>query len=153
METLSLLLLGVFVSFTPFTVSRNILLNKHKSCVFLFSMLIITIVINEDRLVQIGSRNNKSLFIFVFLFYFLEAISCDKPEIKNANKIEGKSAPYKYNNFVRYRCNKGYRMEGSDTVSMKCTERGWDPAPPTCEGTNNKCFWTAISCDWLAQIY
>ncbi|KAF4078621.1 hypothetical protein AMELA_G00201120 [Ameiurus melas] len=57
-------------------------------------------------------------------------VSCERPEIPNAVRIEGKSPPYKYNNFVRYRCNKGYRMSGSDYLT--CKEDGWNPPPPQC---------------------
>ncbi|XP_053542459.1 C4b-binding protein alpha chain isoform X3 [Ictalurus punctatus] len=57
-------------------------------------------------------------------------VSCERPEIPNAVRTEGKSPPYKYNNFVRYRCNKGYRMNGSDYLT--CTEDGWNPPPPQC---------------------
>ncbi|KAK3518957.1 hypothetical protein QTP70_016216, partial [Hemibagrus guttatus] len=57
-------------------------------------------------------------------------VSCERPEILNAVRIEGKSPPYKHRDFVRYQCNKGYRMEGSD--HLICTEKGWDPPPPQC---------------------
>ncbi|XP_060751032.1 sushi, von Willebrand factor type A, EGF and pentraxin domain-containing protein 1-like isoform X3 [Tachysurus vachellii] len=57
-------------------------------------------------------------------------MTCETPEILNAFRIEGKSPPYKYRDFVRYRCNEGYKMEGSDR--MICTEKGWDPPPPQC---------------------
>ncbi|KAF5895070.1 complement component receptor 1-like protein, partial [Clarias magur] len=59
------------------------------------------------------------------------SLICDSPQISNARRIEGKSAPYKYKQFVRYKCNKGYRMEGSDFLT--CTENGWDPPPPQCD--------------------
>ncbi|KAK2825055.1 hypothetical protein Q7C36_018982 [Tachysurus vachellii] len=57
-------------------------------------------------------------------------VTCERPEILNAVRIEGKSPPYKYSEFVRYQCNKGYKMEGYDR--MICTEKGWDPPPPQC---------------------
>ncbi|XP_053338706.1 C4b-binding protein alpha chain-like [Clarias gariepinus] len=57
-------------------------------------------------------------------------VSCERPVIPNAIRIEGKSPPYKYKQFVRYQCNKGYRMEGSDFLI--CTEDGWNPRPPQC---------------------
>ncbi|KAK2825057.1 hypothetical protein Q7C36_018984 [Tachysurus vachellii] len=57
-------------------------------------------------------------------------VTCERPEILNVVRIEGKSPPYKYRDFVRYRCNKGYKMEGSDR--MICKEDGWDPPPPQC---------------------
>ncbi|GAA6080224.1 complement receptor type 1-like, partial [Tachysurus ichikawai] len=57
-------------------------------------------------------------------------VTCERPEILNAVRVEGKSPPYKYRDFVRYRCNKGYKMEGSDFLI--CKEDGWDPPPPQC---------------------
>ncbi|XP_027000357.2 complement component receptor 1-like protein isoform X2 [Tachysurus fulvidraco] len=57
-------------------------------------------------------------------------VTCDRPDIPNAVRIEGKSPPYKYSEFVRYQCNKGFKMEGADR--MVCTEKGWDPPPPQC---------------------
>ncbi|KAF4078622.1 hypothetical protein AMELA_G00201130 [Ameiurus melas] len=57
-------------------------------------------------------------------------VSCERPEIPNAVRIEGKSPPYKYNNLVRYQCNEGYRMSGSDYLT--CKEDGWNPPPPQC---------------------
>ncbi|XP_060792623.1 sushi, von Willebrand factor type A, EGF and pentraxin domain-containing protein 1-like [Neoarius graeffei] len=57
-------------------------------------------------------------------------VTCERPAIPNSFRIGGKAPPYKYNNFVRYRCDKGYRMEGSDFLT--CKENGWDPPPPQC---------------------
>ncbi|XP_034167547.2 C4b-binding protein alpha chain [Pangasianodon hypophthalmus] len=57
-------------------------------------------------------------------------VSCESPKIPNAVRIEGRGPPYKYNNFIRYQCNKGYRMEGSDFLT--CKEDGWNPPPPQC---------------------
>ncbi|KAF4078623.1 hypothetical protein AMELA_G00201140 [Ameiurus melas] len=57
-------------------------------------------------------------------------VSCEKPEIPNAVIIEGTSPPYKYNSFVRYQCNKGYRTSGSDYLT--CKKDGWNPPSPQC---------------------
>ncbi|KAK2825061.1 hypothetical protein Q7C36_018988 [Tachysurus vachellii] len=57
-------------------------------------------------------------------------ISCDAPTIENAVRTGGKSPPYKYKEFVEYQCNKGYKMEGSR--SLTCEENGWNPSPPLC---------------------
>ncbi|XP_053338712.1 C4b-binding protein alpha chain-like [Clarias gariepinus] len=57
-------------------------------------------------------------------------VTCESPQISNAVRVEGKSPPYKHRHFVRYQCNKGYRMEGDD--KLICTEKGWDPPPPQC---------------------
>lgn len=65
-------------------------------------------------------------------------MTCERPEIQKAFRIEGKSPPYKYKDFVRLQCIKGYKMEGSDILI--CTEDGWDPPSTQCTSTNNKYF-------------
>ncbi|XP_060793447.1 complement factor H-like isoform X2 [Neoarius graeffei] len=57
-------------------------------------------------------------------------VSCERLVIPNSSRIGGKSPPYKYNNFVQYQCDEGYRMEGSGYLT--CKENGWDPPPPRC---------------------
>ncbi|XP_060792622.1 zona pellucida sperm-binding protein 3 receptor-like [Neoarius graeffei] len=57
-------------------------------------------------------------------------IKCDAPKINNAVRIEGRSPPYTYKQFVRYKCNEGYKMEGSDFLT--CDVEGWTPPPPMC---------------------
>ncbi|XP_072552188.1 C4b-binding protein alpha chain-like isoform X2 [Salminus brasiliensis] len=59
-------------------------------------------------------------------------ISCDSPYIPNAIRIEGRSAPYKYKSFVRYRCERGYKMNGPDYLVCE-TGGNWNPPPPKCE--------------------
>ncbi|XP_046725184.1 zona pellucida sperm-binding protein 3 receptor-like isoform X2 [Silurus meridionalis] len=57
-------------------------------------------------------------------------VRCETPDIKNAVRIEGKSPPYGYGNFVKYKCNEGYTMIGAD--NLVCEINGWNPPPPTC---------------------
>ncbi|KAK2825060.1 hypothetical protein Q7C36_018987 [Tachysurus vachellii] len=57
-------------------------------------------------------------------------VECEAPNIKNAVRVEGKPPPYRYKNFVRYQCNKGYIMNGSGY--LVCEENGWNPPPPEC---------------------
>ncbi|KAF4078625.1 hypothetical protein AMELA_G00201170 [Ameiurus melas] len=57
-------------------------------------------------------------------------VECETPNIKNAVRVEGKSPPYGYKNFVRYECNEGYIMNG--TGHLVCEENGWNPPPPEC---------------------
>ncbi|XP_047662902.1 C4b-binding protein alpha chain-like isoform X1 [Tachysurus fulvidraco] len=57
-------------------------------------------------------------------------VSCDAPAIENAVRIQGRSPPYKYKEFVEYQCNKGYKMEGSGYLI--CEENEWKPPPPVC---------------------
>ncbi|XP_058266553.1 membrane cofactor protein-like isoform X2 [Hemibagrus wyckioides] len=63
-------------------------------------------------------------------------VSCERLEIPHADRIEGKSPPYTYRQFVRFQCHIGYKMEGSDILT--CEEAGWNPPPPRCN---------AIVCD------
>ncbi|KAF7696152.1 hypothetical protein HF521_006246 [Silurus meridionalis] len=58
-------------------------------------------------------------------------IKCDAPRIDNAIRIEGKAPPYTKINFVKYQCNKGYKMQGE--AYMVCGINGWNPPPPVCE--------------------
>uniref|UniRef100_A0A673J6K7 Regulator of complement activation group 2 gene 1 n=1 Tax=Sinocyclocheilus rhinocerous TaxID=307959 RepID=A0A673J6K7_9TELE len=53
---------------------------------------------------------------------------CPAPTIPNAKRIEGKSPPYKLGNFVKYKCEDGYKMTGEDYIV--CSANGWDPEPP-----------------------
>ncbi|XP_016404474.1 complement receptor type 1-like isoform X3 [Sinocyclocheilus rhinocerous] len=55
---------------------------------------------------------------------------CPAPTIPNAKRIEGKSPPYKLGNFVKYKCEDGYKMTGEDYIV--CSANGWDPEPPRC---------------------
>ncbi|KAK7128944.1 hypothetical protein R3I94_017239 [Phoxinus phoxinus] len=57
---------------------------------------------------------------------------CPKPEIPHAIRIGGKSAPYKLNNFIDYRCEDPYTMKGE--YHIVCKENGWNPEPPKCIG-------------------
>ncbi|XP_066526742.1 complement component receptor 1-like protein isoform X2 [Hoplias malabaricus] len=57
-------------------------------------------------------------------------IFCEQPNIAHATRIEGRAGPYKYKSFVRYQCDKGYKMEGADYIV--CKENGWEPPPPNC---------------------
>ncbi|KAF5889668.1 sushi, von Willebrand factor type A, EGF and pentraxin domain-containing protein 1-like isoform X1, partial [Clarias magur] len=57
-------------------------------------------------------------------------ITCDKPDIKNAGRVRGKSSFYGYKDFVQYECNEGYTMEGEDY--LVCDVNGWNPPPPKC---------------------
>ncbi|XP_076840397.1 membrane cofactor protein-like isoform X2 [Brachyhypopomus gauderio] len=57
-------------------------------------------------------------------------VSCEEPDVPNGFRIEGKSPPYGYKNFVRYKCRDGYIMKGKDYLI--CGENRWDPPPPEC---------------------
>ncbi|XP_053338711.1 membrane cofactor protein-like isoform X2 [Clarias gariepinus] len=62
-------------------------------------------------------------------------VKCETPNIANAIRVEGKSPPYGYKDFVRYECNKGYTMEGDGY--LVCEVNGWNPRPPKCIITNS----------------
>ncbi|KAI5095993.1 sushi, von Willebrand factor type A, EGF and pentraxin domain-containing protein 1 isoform X4 [Silurus meridionalis] len=58
-------------------------------------------------------------------------IFCDPPSIQNAVIDETSRAwAYRYQTSIKIRCNKGYRLEGSEY--MTCGNDGWTPALPRC---------------------
>ncbi|KAI5609086.1 sushi, von Willebrand factor type A, EGF and pentraxin domain-containing protein 1 isoform X5, partial [Silurus asotus] len=57
-------------------------------------------------------------------------VICDAPRINNAVIVGRGYKWYRYGASIQFRCNKGYRMEGSDR--LKCEENGWNPPPPQC---------------------
>lgn len=65
--------------------------------------------------------------IYIFVCTLFTVISCDAPQVENAVRIGGKSPPYGYKNFIQFQCNKGYEMQGMDTVT--CEVNGWSPLP------------------------
>ncbi|KAM9445650.1 complement component receptor 1-like protein isoform 1-T2 [Clarias gariepinus] len=65
-------------------------------------------------------------------------VKCETPNIANAIRVEGKSPPYGYKDFVRYECNKGYTMEGDGY--LVCEVNGWNPRPPKCISKINQSF-------------
>lgn len=122
MELFTLLLLGVCVSSTQFSGGKKFPLTFLYCSGLLF---LVTSCISKNR--------SKRCALF-----FYTGVSCERPDIPHADRIEGKSPPYKYGQFVRYQCHKGYKMEGSDTLT--CKEEGWNPPLPQCNGTNNEFF-------------
>uniref|UniRef100_A0A8C1Y2Q4 Sushi domain-containing protein n=1 Tax=Cyprinus carpio TaxID=7962 RepID=A0A8C1Y2Q4_CYPCA len=57
---------------------------------------------------------------------------CPTLKIPNAKRIDGKAPPYKLGNFIEYKCEDGYRLEGD--AYIECRENGWSPEPPQCIG-------------------
>ncbi|KAK9954204.1 hypothetical protein ABG768_016298, partial [Culter alburnus] len=55
---------------------------------------------------------------------------CSKPDIPHAERIGGKSPPYKVGNFIDYKCAEGYTMIGD--YHIMCSAEGWKPEPPKC---------------------
>ncbi|XP_016105256.1 membrane cofactor protein-like isoform X2 [Sinocyclocheilus grahami] len=55
---------------------------------------------------------------------------CPVPTIPNAKRIGGKSPPYKLGNFIEYKCEDGYTLNGD--ASIVCKANGWSPEPPQC---------------------
>ncbi|XP_016351410.1 membrane cofactor protein-like isoform X2 [Sinocyclocheilus anshuiensis] len=55
---------------------------------------------------------------------------CPTPTIPNAKRIGGKSPPYKLGNFIEYKCEDGYKLEG--VAYILCEANGWSPEPPQC---------------------
>lgn len=78
-----------------------------------------------------------SLFIiYVFVCTLFTVIKCDAKQINNAERIKDQS-PYVYKESVQYRCNEGYKMQGSNTTT--CKVNGWNPPPPECIGIESHC--------------
>ncbi|KAL7864286.1 hypothetical protein AOLI_G00157060 [Acnodon oligacanthus] len=57
-------------------------------------------------------------------------VSCEKPNIPNGNRVEGRMPPYKYKSSLRYECKDGYKMNGPGT--MVCEISGWVPPLVNC---------------------
>ncbi|KAI5609087.1 complement receptor-like protein isoform X5, partial [Silurus asotus] len=56
------------------------------------------------------------------------SIICDSPLIPYS--VIDESPPYTYNSVIKIKCNKGYKLEGSE--SLTCGNNGWIPALPRC---------------------
>ncbi len=82
-----------------------------------------------------------------FFFSFFPD-GCPVPMIPNAKRVGGKSPPYKLGNFVKYKCEDGYTMNGEDYIV--CRANGWSPEPPRCIGKTEM-----ISCinAWLHSVW
>ncbi|XP_051961812.1 membrane cofactor protein-like isoform X3 [Xyrauchen texanus] len=55
---------------------------------------------------------------------------CSKPEIPHAIEISKQLPPYQLDTLLQFKCEDGYKMEGTDNI--KCKENGWTPEPPNC---------------------
>ncbi|NXA05324.1 C4BPA protein, partial [Sapayoa aenigma] len=63
-------------------------------------------------------------------------VKCENPTIKNGKKISGFGPSYSYKDSVRFECDPGYSMQGSEIIT--CEENSnWSPKP-TCK--KSKCF-------------
>ncbi|XP_066559725.1 membrane cofactor protein isoform X4 [Amia ocellicauda] len=59
-----------------------------------------------------------------------KVIECPNPTLEFGYKVTGRVSPYRKNHQITFKCNDGYTMNGSSTVT--CGENGWSPAIPTC---------------------
>ncbi|KAI4801028.1 hypothetical protein KUCAC02_006188 [Chaenocephalus aceratus] len=59
-------------------------------------------------------------------------IDCKEPFVKFGHWDSGSRGPYTYKATVTFKCNEGYRMTNSATITCGINER-WEPALPTCE--------------------
>ncbi|XP_030623857.1 C4b-binding protein alpha chain isoform X2 [Chanos chanos] len=59
-------------------------------------------------------------------------VSCERPVVTNGIRVSGGSGPYTYKSTLEFKCNEGYRMNGSAEIT--CEIGGWDPSPPQCLG-------------------
>ena len=71
--------------------------------------------------------------LIVFCILFTEICECgDPPRIVNGVVNPG-VGPVPCNNFVRYQCNVGYEIVGSDNI--QCVNRAYSGNSPRCQGT------------------
>ena len=60
-------------------------------------------------------------------------VTCNVIQPPLNGEIINLTIPYKYNENIRFRCNEGYKLIGSNT--LKCLANGeWLGHMPTCEG-------------------
>ncbi|XP_068107305.1 complement receptor type 2-like [Hyperolius riggenbachi] len=58
-------------------------------------------------------------------------VDCPPPNVPNSKRHSGFSGPYGLDAVVEFECNKGFTMNGSDTI--RCTiQSTWHPPPPKC---------------------
>ncbi|KAM5192189.1 membrane cofactor protein-like [Mantella aurantiaca] len=60
-------------------------------------------------------------------------VNCEPPNVPHSRKISGFVGPYTLNSLVRFECDKGFKMEGSDTIVCNM-DNSWKPSPPDCIG-------------------
>ncbi|XP_018417804.1 PREDICTED: complement receptor type 1-like [Nanorana parkeri] len=60
-------------------------------------------------------------------------VNCESPVVPHSRKLSGFIGPYRLHSMVRFECNRGFQMEGSDTIVCNLDSR-WEPAPPECIG-------------------
>ena len=67
----------------------------------------------------------------------ISAVKCPVPALPLNGKIIAESMLFEYQDIVRFECDKGYKLIGSD--SMKCLYTGkWFGHEPECEGIFSK---------------
>ncbi|XP_073478059.1 C4b-binding protein-like isoform X3 [Aquarana catesbeiana] len=62
-----------------------------------------------------------------------EEVNCEPPEIPHSRKLLGFVGPYTLNSVIRFECNKGFAMKGTDTIVCNM-DSTWNPSPPECIG-------------------
>ncbi|KAM8977202.1 membrane cofactor protein-like [Pelodytes ibericus] len=58
-------------------------------------------------------------------------VSCSDPIVPNSRKLSGFQGPYSLNSAVRFECNNGYTMNGSDSIRCNINSE-WEPSLPKC---------------------
>ncbi|OCT94636.1 hypothetical protein XELAEV_180123181mg, partial [Xenopus laevis] len=58
-------------------------------------------------------------------------VKCPEPKVPNAIKISGFQGPYHINSAVSFKCNEGFMMNGSESITCN-VENKWDPPLPEC---------------------
>ncbi|XP_071058279.1 zona pellucida sperm-binding protein 3 receptor-like isoform X2 [Pseudochaenichthys georgianus] len=62
-----------------------------------------------------------------------DKVDCKEPYVKFGHWDSGSRGPYTYKTTVTFKCNEGYRMTNSATITCEINER-WEPELPKCEG-------------------
>ncbi|KFU84394.1 C4b-binding protein alpha chain, partial [Chaetura pelagica] len=61
-----------------------------------------------------------------------KVVKCDNPKVENGKKVSGFGSSYSYRDSVRFQCDPGFFLIGSDIIT--CGEDNtWSPPKPTCE--------------------
>ncbi|NXP24509.1 C4BPA protein, partial [Scytalopus superciliaris] len=61
-----------------------------------------------------------------------KVVNCEIPNVKNGKKISGFGPSYSYKDSVRFECNQGFFMVGSEIITCE-QNNSWSPPAPICE--------------------
>ncbi|NXG20246.1 C4BPA protein, partial [Grallaria varia] len=61
-----------------------------------------------------------------------KVVICKNPKVENGEKVSGFGPSYSYKDSVRFQCNTGYFMVGSEIITCE-GDNTWSPPEPTCK--------------------